>query len=907
MTPKINPITRPHTRQRRPPPPKPIPDPHHTPRHHLPHRPNPTPCTTPQRYDSTSGDSGTRRCCASALLARPSASGGPPWSRRPPWGKAPETSSSTPSSTSPNTTAPHSPSKRREPAPHGGPNLGPPHGLGATPSRTPRARAGGHQGPQPLPRAQHGPTSTQRHPQRHQRIGKGNMGRPDGQLEQLQAPRPGGRPHPRRPAASALHVHGPHVQSTLHPLHHPLQSTNWPLVGARHRLPPPRRLHPPPTAQTTTRTPGGTRRTTPTSGARGNASSWTRCSPSTAATRALVGRCIALPRGPNGRWGSPRTDGCGRSRCAPSRGRPPPNRRGPVPPRPTSVQLPVHGGSPPHGAAVAGPRHSHPKLPPPHGGGHARHPAMLLPHPRLPPANAPTRPGADMATLRVTHMPAQPRQRHNTATCTYTGTGTHRSPGKAAHTPSALTRILVLITRRTQHPTPAPAAQGPPPSPTALSSASDSTTSTTTTTSSSSTPPPKPREKPRRRQDPRPNEGRARGPAETQDRRQAATRTHRRAATATRSQAQAQAKARHHDGSASLTPPRSRLRNSAQAIPGPEAAAPSTAPPHRHRRRRHHLHGKARRGRSATHFVQPPLEARTPGPRTTPDRTGTAPGSTSCVPAPLPTLDVSPRTANAPLLPLPRVPTEPRGGDRARIPASPHPPAPPVPAHPHSTKLRGISQARHRHQSPQPRHTHPRPLLRQRPRPHPGTVVAALDPHAALGAAKVGPGTALPRGPFPPAPRGVGGNLPPPAGGGGGCRKMHGKPCWPMRSTPWESTPATSPRPSTTRMSSGACGRPSRRRNETAYACGTSPKAHPRTHTPSHHPISVGAPTITAPTAPQEPCAPHSTTGLTPQPAAPPPNPVTQPATAAGCHAGPGPEDTKRTGSRRTPTRRNRP
>ena len=62
--------------------------------------------------------------------------------------------------------------------------------------------------------------------------------------------------------------------------------------------------------------------------------------------------------------------------------------------------------------------------PPPHRGGHARHPAMLLPHPRLPPANTPARPGADMATPRVTHVPAQPRQRRHTST------STHGSPGK---------------------------------------------------------------------------------------------------------------------------------------------------------------------------------------------------------------------------------------------------------------------------------------------------------------------------------------------------------------------------------------------------------------------------------------------------------------------------------------------
>ena len=40
-------------------------------------------------------------------------------------------------------------------------------------------------------------------------------------------------------------------------------------------------------------------------------------------TRALVGQCIALPSGPSRPRGSPRTSGCGRSRCAPSRGSPP--------------------------------------------------------------------------------------------------------------------------------------------------------------------------------------------------------------------------------------------------------------------------------------------------------------------------------------------------------------------------------------------------------------------------------------------------------------------------------------------------------------------------------------------------------------------------------------------------------
>ena len=88
-----------------------------------------------------------------------------------------------------------------------------------------------------------------------------------------------------------------------------------------------------------------------------------------------------------------------------------------------------------------------------------------------------------------------------------------------------------------------------------------------------------------------------------------------------------------------------------------------------------------------------------------------------------------------------------------------------------------------------------------------------------------------------------------------------------------------------------------------AYACGTSPKAQPRTHTSPHHPTNVSAPTQAARTAPQEPCAPHSTTRLTPQPAMPPPNPVTQPANAAGRHAKPRPENIKLAGSRMTPTR----
>ena len=198
-----------------------------------------------------------------------------------------------------------------------------------------------------------------------------------------------------------------------------------------------------------------------------------------------------------------------------------------------------------------------------------------------------------------------------------------------------------------------------------------------------------------------------------------------------------------------------------------------------------------------THLVPPPLKARTRGPRTAPDQATTTPGSASSIPAPLPILNDSPHTAHAPLPPPPRVPAQPRGGDRARTPAGPHPRAPPLPAHPHVTGLRGIPQARHRHRSPRPRHTHPRPLLSPRPQARPGTVVAALDPHAALGAANVGPGRALPRGPGPSASQGVGGELPPPAGGGSdavGHVGSHAGRCAPPPGSP-PSQPPHAPRP----------------------------------------------------------------------------------------------------------------
>ena len=98
-----------------------------------------------------------------------------------------------------------------------------------------------------------------------------------------------------------------------------------------------------------------------------------------------------------------------------------------------------------------------------------------------------------------------------------------------------------------------------------------------------------------------------------------------------------------------------------------------------------------------------------------------------------------------------------------------------------------------------------------------------------------------------------------------------------MRSVPREASPASFPHPWTTRMSSGARRRPSRRGGEKEAACGTSLQAQLLTQTPRHYPArvdarSAAAPTPPRPAAPWEPRAPHNMTRLTPRLAAPPPN-----------------------------------
>ena len=173
--------------------------------------------------------------------------------------------------------------------------------------------------------------------------------------------------------------------------------------------------------------------------------------------------------------------------------------------------------------------------------------------------------------------------------------------------------------------------------------------------------------------------------------------------------------------------------------------------------------------------------------------------------------------------------------------------------------------------------------------------MAALNPHPAVGATKTGPGQRPPSKALSARPAESRWRTADSGQRRAGCRRPHGKPCRPMRSIPRESTPASSPHPGTSRMSSGTCGRTSWRRREREGICGTSPQAQLHTQTPPRQIASVDARTPAAPTpprhaAPQEPCAPHNMKRLTPRPAAPHLTPRGVPARATlGPHAGDAP------------------
>ena len=359
-------------------------------------------------------------------------------------------------------------------------------------------------------------------------------------------------------------------------------------------------------------------------------------------------------------WGIPTDGWLWKVTLRPQQRGAPPKPQGTHPDTPhLPTALPVHAGTPPHGAAMAGPRHPHPKLPPPRGGGHARHPGMLLPHPRLPPANAPTRPGADMDTARVTHMPAQLRQHNHTATCPYTGTSTHGSLGKArAHAqcpnphprphysqdpasyarprsprPSAVPQSPLLrlqldnlhhhnhLIRHhhhflVQHPTPQDAGEthtfpnGPrKPVPTASNPAAAKANAPTTPA-----PAALPKRKTAAKQPPGPVGAPRSGPT-------AKLKPKPKPGTTTAARARPP-----EDVLYDIRPQPSQARGQqrpAQRPPAVTDAAATTVMAER-------AAVEARR----TSFL-PPLTARTPSPQTTPDRTKMAPGSTSSIPAPL--------------------------------------------------------------------------------------------------------------------------------------------------------------------------------------------------------------------------------------------------------------------------------
>ena len=318
----------------------------------------------------------------------------------------------------------------------------------------------------------------------------------------------------------------------------------------------------------------------------------------------------------------------------------------------------------------------------------------------------------------MAHLPTQPRQRHHTTRYPCTSTGTHTGHQvKRVRAPGNGTRTLVPITHRTQHPTLGPAAQDPPPTPTALSSASDSTTSTktttssaSTTTSSSSTAPPKPRGTPPKRASKsvptarNPATAKAHAPAKSPPAARPKTKT------AAKQPSKPVGAPRPQPAAGARPQPKPGATTTARAQPSEDVLYDLRPEPSQTRRqRRPTWRPLAVSDTAATTFMA----------------TRTAPGSTSSVPAPLPTLDVSPHPAaqhsSTPNLQAETVRIFTRGSTSAQFP---------LPTHPHGTGLRGAPRACHRHKSPRLHLTHPRPPLRPRPGARPWTGVDAQTPAA---------------------------------------------------------------------------------------------------------------------------------------------------------------------------------
>ena len=180
------------------------------------------------------------------------------------------------------------------------------------------------------------------------------------------------------------------------------------------------------------------------------------------------------------------------------------------------------------------------------------------------------------------------------------------------------------------------------------------------------------------------------------------------------------------------------------------------------------------------------------------------PGGSSaqhCAPLPSPTPPPPPSSRSAPRPkrnairpansqsshPRPTEPPPTRGKQRQGPPAAPPPPYQPS----MSADIQQMPRYRRQRESqpnPEAETVRAYPRVHIRPRPRSPRIPTAQDYDESLR-----PATATsPHNPITPTNAHPSAQGHGPAQGsrrGGGCHRPHGKPCWPMRSTPWESTP----------------------------------------------------------------------------------------------------------------------
>ena len=515
----------------------------------------------------------------------------------------------------------------------------------------------------------------------------------------------------------------------------------------------------------------------------------------------------------------------------------------PAPNHPTA--LPVHGGSPRHGAAVAGPRHPHPKSTPT-----SRRRTCLASSDASSAPSTTSGKRTHTSWSRCEHPPDNPRARTAETTPPHRHMHLHwhrhaqvsRESARARLVPEPAPSSSLLTGPSIRRPTPQPRAPLRPPQPSPLPSTPQppppqpliyhhhhvpvqhSTPRAAGETSQTGTQKTRPhRVQPRRRQGPRHNKACARSPAETQDRRQATTVTRQRAATASRNQTQAQAQAWRHNSSGSWTPPRtySTTLCRSHCRSGGSSAKHSAYPPSPTPPPPPSWRGTPRLKRDALR----PATSQSPHPRPTdhpqPDQNSAKvhqqrlrpPTNPRCqpryskCPATAPTTSPNPaprqrpcarnRESTSPSAPAPLAPQ--RHRTTRNPPGPPLPPVPTAPSHP-----------------PTPT---PPPKATALPRDSGG----GAGPTGSTGSGGSRPGQSPPSRAWCTGPTRSRRRTAASSHRGVGCHRLHGKPCWLMRSNPWDSTLATSLRLRTTRLSSSACGRPSRRQDKKADACRASP------------------------------------------------------------------------------------